>query len=140
MEQYKAVTKFIRVSPRKARLAADLIRNLPVKEARLQLDFSRMKAGRILMKTLNSAISNAEMRSDANADNLVVQEVRVDEGPRWKRAKPRSRGSSHPFLKRTAHFTVVVGLNPNEKVGRKKKTKKTEAGKKAETGKQKVEE
>jgi large subunit ribosomal protein L22 len=139
MEQYKAVTKFIRISPRKARLAADLIRGLPIREARLQLDFSRMKAGRILIKTLNSAVSNAEMRSDLAADQMIVKECRVDEGPRWKRAKPRSRGSSHPFLKRTAHFIVVVGANP-QLVEEKKTKKRKKTAQKVKTASQQKEE
>src|SRR5205807_8980092 len=54
-------------------------------------------------------LANAEMQSEARAEKLKVEEVRVDEGPRMKRAKPRSRGSRHPFLKIMSHFTVVVG-------------------------------
>ncbi len=108
MGQYTAVTRYIRISPRKARLAAALIRGLPVQQARLQLQHSSLKAGRLLTKTLNSAIANAESTSDARAEKLKVSEVRVDEGPRLKRAKPRSRGNRHPFMKRTSHFTVVV--------------------------------
>ena len=109
MEQFKAVTKSVRISPRKARLAANLIRGLPVKEARLQLAYCGLKAGSILIKTLNSAVANAETQSDSRVEKLLVQEVRVDEGPRMKRAKPRSKGSQHPILKRTSHFVVVVG-------------------------------
>ena len=114
IEQFKAVTKFIRISPRKARLAADLIRGLPVVEAKLQLQHCSLRGGRILIKTLDSAVANAEFLSDASSNRLYVQEVRVDEGPRWKRAKPRSRGQRHPFLKRTSHFTVVVSTHKGE--------------------------
>ncbi len=109
MEQFHAVTKYIRISPRKARLAANLIRGLPVSEARLQLAYCELKAGTLLLKTLNSAIANAESQSDSREERLVVKEVRVDEGPRLKRAKSRSKGSQHPILKRTSHFVVVVG-------------------------------
>lgn len=108
MEAFKAITKFIRISPRKARLAAGLIRGLTVPEARLQLMHCSLKGGRLLMKTLDSAVANAESLTDTSAERLLVQEVRVDEGPRLKRAKPRSRGQRHPILKRTSHFTVVV--------------------------------
>lgn len=108
MAEYRAITKFVRISPRKARLAAALIRGLPVSSARLQLETCSLKGGRLLMKTLDSAVANAELQSDASAEKLLVQEVRVDEGPRLKRAKPRSRGQRHPILKRTSHFTVVV--------------------------------
>lgn len=111
MERYTAVTKYIRISPRKARLAAGLMRGLTVEKAELQLQYSGLKAGRLLMKTLRSATANAESQGDARRENLVVQEVRVDEGPRLKRSKPRSRGSRHPFLKRMSHFTVVVAAS-----------------------------
>lgn len=102
-----AISKFIRISPRKARLAAGLIRGLPVAQAATQLTFSNLKAGRLLLKTLDSAVANAE-QADAKRENLKVKEVRVDEGPRLKRAKPKNRGGRHPILKRTSHFTVVV--------------------------------
>ena len=111
MERYTAVSKYIRISPRKARLAAGLMRGLKVEDAELQLRYSGLKAGRLLMKTLRSAMANAESRGSARREALVVDEVRVDEGPRLKRAKPRSRGNRHPILKRMSHFTVVVAAS-----------------------------
>lgn len=108
MPDYRAITRFVRISPRKARLAAALMRGLSVSAARLQLEQCGLKGGRLLIKTLDSAVANAELQSDTSAEKLLVQEVRVDEGPRLKRAKPRSRGQRHPFVKRTSHFTVVV--------------------------------
>ncbi len=116
MEQAKAQTKYIRIPPRKARLAADLIRGLSVPEAETQLGFSSLKAGRLLQKTLKSAVANAELQSDARREELIVVEVRVDEGPHMKRAKSRSKGSRSPILKRTSHFTVVVGQKLAEEV------------------------
>jgi large subunit ribosomal protein L22 len=104
----KAISKYIRVSPRKARLAAGLIRGLPIQQARAQLMFSNMKGGRLLIKTLNSAVANAETQMDAKPEDLVVSEVRVDEGPVFKRSKPKNRGGRHPIMKRTSHFTIVV--------------------------------
>jgi large subunit ribosomal protein L22 len=111
MERYSAITRFVRISPRKARLAAGLIRGLSVDDAELQLKFSKLKGGRLLIKTLRSAAANAESLGEARRETLKVEEVRVDEGPRMKRAKPRSRGSRHPFLKRMSHFTVVVAAS-----------------------------
>ena len=111
MNRYTAVTKYIRISPRKARLAAGLIRGLKVEEAERQLKFSGLKGGRLLMKTLKSAMANAETQGEARREQLVVEEVRVDEGPRLKRSKPRSRGNRHPILKRMSHFTVVVAAS-----------------------------
>lgn len=103
-----AISKYIRISPRKARLAAGLIRGLSVAQASTQLTFCNMKAGRLLKKTLDSAVANAESQLDARRENMKVKEVRVDEGPRLKRAKPKNKGGRHAILKRTSHFTVVV--------------------------------
>lgn len=112
MERAVAKTKFIRISPRKARLAAGLIRGLAVEEAIIQLNVSNLKAGRLLGKTLKSAIANAETQMDLARENMSVLEVRVDEGPTMKRAKPRNRGGRSPIAKRTSHFTVAVGTTP----------------------------
>ncbi len=108
MNYAKAISKYIRISPRKARLAAELIRGLPVPEATEQLLFSNLKAGRLLKKTLDSAVANAETQLDARRENLKIFEVRVDAGPTLKRAKPKNRGGRHPIMKRTSHFTVIV--------------------------------
>lgn len=105
----KAISKYLRISPRKARLAAGLIRGLSVGDAAFQLKHSNLKAGRLLQKTLASAVANAETQEDARRENLKVVEVRIDEGPRMKRSKPKNKGGSHPIKKRMSHFTVVVG-------------------------------
>lgn len=103
-----AVSKYIRISPRKARLAAGLMRGLSVAEASAQLLFSNLKAGRLLKKTLDSAVANAEQQLNTRREDLRVAEVRVDAGPTLKRAKPKNRGGRHPIMKRTSHFTVIV--------------------------------
>lgn len=108
MVQAKAKTKYVRISPRKARYAADLIRGLSVEKATLQLVYSKLRGGRLLKKTLDSAVANAETQMDVRRENLKIAEVRVDPGPIMRRAKPRSRGSSVPVNKRTSHFTIVV--------------------------------
>lgn len=108
MNQAKAITKYVRISPRKARLAAGLIRGLPVGQAVLQLQHCNLRAGLLLKKTLDSAVANAETQLDLRRENLKVQEVRVDEGPTLKRAKPKNKGGRHPIMKRTSHFTVIV--------------------------------
>jgi large subunit ribosomal protein L22 len=110
MEYAKAVTKYVRISPRKARLAAGLIRGLSVDAASTQLRFSKLRGGRLLIKTLDSAVANAEALLEASRDKLRVIEVRVDCGPTLKRAKPKNRGGRHAILKRSSHFTVVVGV------------------------------
>jgi len=109
MNRAKAITKYVKISPRKARLAAALIRRQPVAEAVSQLLFCNMKAGRLLKKTLDSAVANAETQLDLRRENLKVVEVRIDAGPTMKRANPKNRGGRHPILKRSSHFTIVVG-------------------------------
>ncbi len=109
MNQAIAKSKYVRISPRKARLAAGLIRRQPVDEATTQLTFCNMKAGRLLQKTLDSAVANAETQHDLRREDLIVVEVRIDEGPTMKRITPKNRGGRHPILKRTSHFTVIVG-------------------------------
>lgn len=104
----KAITKYVRISPQKARLAAGLIRGLGVEQAQAELQFSGLKGGRLLKKTLDSAIANAMMLMETKKDELKVVEVRIDEGPRLKRARPKNKGGRHPILKRTSHFTVIV--------------------------------
>lgn len=107
----KSITKYVRIPPRKARLAADLIRGLSVNAAALQLVASNLKAGRLLEKTLRSAVANAETQWSARKEELIVLEVRVDAGPVLKRAKSKSKGGRVPVMKRTSHFTIVVGTN-----------------------------
>lgn len=110
MENVRALTKYVRISYHKARLAADLIRNLPVEEAKAQLDYSPLKGARLLKKTLLSAVANATDRYNVSVEDLKVTEVRVDQGPPLKRSKAKNKGGRAPFVKRTSHFLVVVGL------------------------------
>lgn len=104
----RAITKYVRISPQKARLAAGLIRGLSANDALAQLRFSRMKGGTLLLKTLKSAIANAEVKFNARRDELKIVEVRVDAGPSLKRGKSKNRGGQVPILKRTSHFTIVL--------------------------------
>ncbi len=108
MKMAKAITRYVRISPRKARYAADLIRGLSVEKASLQLMYSKLRGGRLLKRTLDSAVANAETQIEAKREELKIYEVRVDPGPILRRAKPRSRGSSVPVNKRTSHFTIIV--------------------------------
>ncbi|MEX0962016.1 MAG: 50S ribosomal protein L22 [Simkaniaceae bacterium] len=108
MKEAIAKSKYVRISPRKARLAAGLIRGKGVVEATEQLKFSNLKAGRLLQKTLDSAVANAETQLGIDRQDLTVSEVRIDGGPHLKRAKSKCRGGRVPILKRTSHITVLV--------------------------------
>jgi large subunit ribosomal protein L22 len=108
MQYARACTKNLRIPPRKARLAADLIRGLNVEEASTQLMYCEMKGGRLLKKTLDSAVANAETQLNIPRQKLRVKEVRVDCGPVLKRSKSKARGGMVAIMKRTSHFTVIV--------------------------------
>lgn len=104
-----AKSKYVRISPRKVRLSAGLIRGLDVNKAILQLRYSGLKGGALLRKTLDSAIANAKNNYKKEEENLYVAEVRIDAGPTLKRAKSKNKGGRVPILKRTSHFTIVLG-------------------------------
>lgn len=104
----KAMARTVRVSPRKTRLVLDLIRGKNVADAIAILKFTPNKAARIVEKTLNSAIANAENNFGLEKANLVVSEAYANEGPTMKRFRPRAKGSASPINKRTTHVTVVV--------------------------------
>jgi|SRR5579872_1824175 len=108
MQFAKAITRYVRISPRKARYAADLIRGMSVEKASVQLLYANLRGGRLIKKTLDSAVANAETQLDARREALKIHEVRVDPGPILRRAKSRSRGSTTPVNKRTSHFTIVL--------------------------------
>jgi len=104
----KAIEKFIRISPRKLRYVADVVRSKKVEEAVDILTFTQKKAALILKKAVESAVANATENHDMNEDDLVVAEVFVDEGPILKRFRPRARGRATKIRKRTSHLTVIV--------------------------------
>jgi len=104
----RAVTKYVRISPKKVRSMANSIRNKDISEALQILTFSPKKSARILYKTLMSAIANAENNFGLNAENLYVSEVMVNEGPRLKRLWPRSHGRADILQKRMSHIYITV--------------------------------
>ncbi|HDP77393.1 MAG TPA: 50S ribosomal protein L22 [Mesotoga infera] len=117
--QAKAVAKFVRISPRKARSVVNAIRNREVGEAFQILEFSPKKASRLVYKVLRSAVANAENNFGLNIDSLYVEKAVVDDGPRMKRLWPRGRGRADIQQKRFSHITVVVAnreeiSNPQE--------------------------
>jgi len=104
---YRAIHRFARIAPRKARLVADMIRGMPVDEAMVALEFSKKRAAWYYKSVLKSAIANAE-EQDADLSRLVVAGSRADEGPTIKRFQPKDRGRAHPIMKRTSHLHVVL--------------------------------
>ncbi len=106
--QTQAVLKFVRLSPLKARLLADMVRGQKVDQAINTLKFSQQRAAGIIRKVLESAVANAENNSGADIDELKVAAIFVDEGPTMKRIRPRAKGRADRILKRTSHITVRV--------------------------------
>ena len=102
-----AIHKYARISPRKVRLVADLIRGRGVQDALNLLKFSPNRAAVMVSKVLTSAIANAN-EAEASVEDLIVDRAFVDEGPTIKRFQPKDRGRANPIMKRTSHITVVV--------------------------------
>jgi large subunit ribosomal protein L22 len=126
---YRAITRFLLVSPYKIRPVADLVRRKPYAEAVSLLENMPHKGARLIRKTMVSAASNALNRDKKlDEDMLYIREIMVDEGPRMKRVWFRGRGRADMLLKRMCHITVVVDQAANAGTG----TKNT-AAKKAAT-------
>lgn len=104
----KATAKRIRVSPKKAKLVADLIRGMEAKKAYLQLKYSKLKSARYMKETLKSAVANAKDQFNVEIENLKIKEVKIDEGPTMKRSRSKNRGGRTPMMKRTSHFSIVL--------------------------------
>ena len=108
----RASARFVRISPRKARLIADQVRGQHIDDARSLLQFSPRSAAGEIAKVIESAAANAEANHELIGDEMVVHEIRVDEGPTLKRYRPRAMGRATPINKRTCHISVA--LTPEE--------------------------
>ncbi|MBU1706663.1 50S ribosomal protein L22 [bacterium] len=126
MLEARCLTRFIRVSPRKMRLLADLVRGRKVNDALEVLQFSPKSAARPVEKAVRSALANLlqnEGAKDINVDNAFVRTVFVDAGPTMKRYLPRAMGRATVIRKRTSHLTVWVAGDTSE-TAKKEETKK----------------
>lgn len=103
-----ATTKYIKMSPTKARDLANEIKGLPVSDALFITEFNARKAAIQIGKTLKSALANAEHNQGLSADQLIVKNAIVNGGPMMKRYRPRARGSASPIQKKTSHITIVL--------------------------------
>ena len=106
---YTAVHRHARISPRKVRPLADLIRGKKVDEALAILRYQPHRGARLLEKVLQSAVGNADDLRAPNLAGLVVVDARIDGGPMFKRLRPRARGMAHVIKKKTSHIKVSVG-------------------------------
>lgn len=99
---------YLHITPRKTRLVANLLKGLTVNEAEAQLLLRPQRVAKPLLKLLRSASSNAVHNKKMNVDQLIVDSIRVDQGPSSKRFLPRAMGRATPILKRTSHVTLVL--------------------------------
>lgn len=106
--EVKAYLRYLRMSPRKVRLVADLIRGKEVKEAENILNFTKKRAALPLLKLLKSAIANAKHNFNLSEKNLYISKILVNEGPRLKRVFPRARGRADIRQKKMSHITIVL--------------------------------
>ncbi len=106
--EVKAIEKFIRMSPRKVRLVADLVRGRSVDEAMGILKMTPKEAARAVERAINSAASKATQNFGLAREDLIVRTIYANEGPTLKRMKAGARGRYKPILKRSSHITVGV--------------------------------
>ncbi|KPJ73348.1 50S ribosomal protein L22 [Parcubacteria bacterium DG_74_1] len=116
---------YLRIAPRKVRIVADLVRRKSVEEAQAILNFTTKKAAPILLKLLKQAVSSAKTNLQLEEKNLYISKILIDEGPKYKRWRPRARGMATPIQKRTSHVTIVL----DEVVKKPKKAKKLKKAK-----------
>ncbi|MCX6788564.1 MAG: 50S ribosomal protein L22 [bacterium] len=110
METIVAKLKFMKMSPRKVRIYANIIKGLSVNEAEGQLLLSPHRTRDYLLRLLRSAIANATHNKKLDIDTLYVSNVIVDNGPMTKRWTPRARGSASQIQKKTSHITIELGV------------------------------
>src|ERR1700724_3207789 len=103
-----AVQKYVRRTPRRARLVADSVKGMKVTEALAYLEFSPKHAARDVAKAIMSAAANAEHNFNLNRDDLMIKQLLIDKGPKYRRRPPVSRSMAHEFFPRTCHITAVV--------------------------------
>lgn len=103
-----AITRYVRMSPSKARDFARELKGLSVNDALKLVTVGERKAAIQVGKTLKSAVANASNNADLSVDALTVKEAVIEEGPAFKRFRPVARGAAHPIKKRTCHIRVVL--------------------------------
>ncbi|MCI0491432.1 MAG: 50S ribosomal protein L22 [Planctomycetes bacterium] len=105
---YKAIYRHARISARKVRPLADLIRGKRVDDALAILRYQPQRGARMLEKLIHSALGNAEEQRAPNKAGLKVTDARVDGGPSFSRLRPKARGMAHVIIRRSSHITVAV--------------------------------
>lgn len=104
----KAVSRFVRISPRKVQILVDTVKGKPVEKGLYILKFMPQKAAAIVEKIVRSAVANAGQRAGIDVDALIIKNITADQGPSLKRFCARARGRGTQIIKRTSHITVTL--------------------------------
>ncbi len=124
-----STTKFVRLSPKKARDVAREIQGLPVSKALDILTFTPKKAAQLIAKTLKTAIADAENNFSLDTSTLIIKQAVIGAGPTLRRFMPRAKGSAGAILKRSSHISITLVGATQEK---KKRAPKKAAAKKSD--------
>ena len=106
--EVQALTKYVRLSPKKAHEITREIQGLRAGEAQQLLQFIPRKSARLVAKTLHSAIANVENNHNQPGDDLIISKAVIEQGPTLKRFRAGARGSAKPIKKRTSHIRIVL--------------------------------
>ena len=108
IQEARAELKYARISARKVKIVADLVRGKNVDEALAIVKFTPKASSEVIEKLLKSAIANAENNHNMNSANLYVDQIYANQGPTLKRIRPAAKGSAVRIRKRTSHITIVL--------------------------------
>lgn len=112
--EYKSEAKYLRVSPRKLREVADVVRDQPLEKMLISLETIQKRAAQHLLKALKSAVANVENK-EKQPENLKLKLLEINKGPVFKRWRPVSRGAAHPYTRKTSHIRIILTDDQNSK-------------------------
>lgn len=115
----QAHLRYLHMSPRKVRRVANTLKGMLALRAQAELDVRNERAAEPLRKLLKSALANARSVTNASPELAVLSSIRVDEGPKTKRYRPRSRGTAHQILRRMSHITMILSIPEGAKTARR---------------------
>lgn len=113
-KEFRAAHKYARITARKARPVADLVRGKLVNLALEELRFCHRRASPMIQKVIKSAVANAGQDLEVDVNRLVVRDIWVDNGGQLRRWRPRAQGRAYPIIKRSSHISVVLSLAGEE--------------------------
>ena len=119
--EVKSTSKYVPVSPKKAREVARVIQGMPVSSALDILNYTPKKSAFLIGKTLKTAIADAENNFSLDSSTLVIKEAVIGAAPSFRRFKPRAKGSAAPIHRRNSHIYITLAAAPAEEKPKKRK-------------------